>query len=211
MGEDTSKPPVPTERAVQRAILAMAKVCFPDVLIHHSPGGAHLAGNNTSRFKQMGALKGDGMRPGFPDLICVWKGGIAFIEVKRAKLSKTSPEQEQMLSRERPHPHWRLRERLRDLPDNSVDSCVCDPPYHLTSIVKRFGAENAAPAKVGKTGAYARASRASWARRGTAAMSRSSPRHGPKCCACSSLAVISSPSRNAHLSPHGRRDRGCGL
>jgi DNA modification methylase len=52
-----------------------------------------------------------------------------------------------------------MRERLRDLPDASVDSCVCDPPYHLTSIVKRFGATNAAPAKVGKTGAYARASR----------------------------------------------------
>jgi DNA modification methylase len=45
-----------------------------------------------------------------------------------------------------------MRERLRDLPDASVDSCVCDPPYHLTSIVKRFGATNAAPAKVGKTG-----------------------------------------------------------
>jgi DNA modification methylase len=52
-----------------------------------------------------------------------------------------------------------MRERLRDLPDNSVDSCVCDPPYHLTSIVKRFGSKSAAPAKVGKTGAYARASR----------------------------------------------------
>jgi DNA modification methylase len=51
------------------------------------------------------------------------------------------------------------REKLRELPDNSVDSVVCDPPYHLTSIVKRFGAENAAPAKVGKTGAYARASK----------------------------------------------------
>lgn len=51
------------------------------------------------------------------------------------------------------------RERLKDLPDNSVDSAVCDPPYHLTSIVKRFGSENAAPAKVGKTGAYARASK----------------------------------------------------
>lgn len=51
------------------------------------------------------------------------------------------------------------REKLRDLPDNSVDSCVCDPPYHLTSIVKQFGAENAAPAQVGKTGAYARASK----------------------------------------------------
>lgn len=40
----------------------------------------------------------------------------------------------------------------------SVDSCVTDPPYHLTSIVKRFGADNAAPAKSGKTGAYKRAS-----------------------------------------------------
>ncbi len=47
---------------------------------------------------------------------------------------------------------------LKEIPDISIDSCVTDPPYHLTSIVKRFGAENAAPAKVGKTGAYARAS-----------------------------------------------------
>lgn len=27
---------------------------------------------------------------------------------------------------------------MRDIPDNSVDSCVTDPPYHLTSIVKRY-------------------------------------------------------------------------
>jgi site-specific DNA-methyltransferase (adenine-specific) len=33
------------------------------------------------------------------------------------------------------------RERLKDLADNSIDSVVCDPPYHLTSIVKRFGKE----------------------------------------------------------------------
>lgn len=90
---------IPTERQVQRGILAMARVCFPSVLIHHSPGGAHLAGSSTARFKQMGALKGDGMRPGFPDLICLWKGGIGFLEVKRAKLSRVSPEQEQMLAR----------------------------------------------------------------------------------------------------------------
>ena len=38
------------------------------------------------------------------------------------------------------------------------DSVVTDPPYHLTSIVKRFSADNAAPAIAGKTGAYARAS-----------------------------------------------------
>lgn len=37
-------------------------------------------------------------------------------------------------------------ETMKSLPDNSVDSCVCDPPYHLNSIVKRFGADNAAPA-----------------------------------------------------------------
>lgn len=49
-------------------------------------------------------------------------------------------------------------EVLASLPENSVDSVVCDPPYHLTSIVKRFGGANAAPAKEGKTGAYARAS-----------------------------------------------------
>lgn len=51
------------------------------------------------------------------------------------------------------------REWLGQLEPNSIDACVCDPPYHLTSIVKRFGAQNAAPAKVGKTGAYERASR----------------------------------------------------
>jgi DNA modification methylase len=40
------------------------------------------------------------------------------------------------------------REVLATLPEASVDSVVCDPPYHLTSIVKRFGGENAAPVKV---------------------------------------------------------------
>lgn len=44
------------------------------------------------------------------------------------------------------------------LEENSVDSCVCDPPYHLTSIVKRFGANNAAAAKEGADGAFRRAS-----------------------------------------------------
>lgn len=34
---------------------------------------------------------------------------------------------------------------LRTLPDCSIDSCVTDPPYHLVSIVRRFGSENAAP------------------------------------------------------------------
>ena len=48
------------------------------------------------------------------------------------------------------------RDVLAAMPDNSVDSVVCDPPYALVSIIKRFGGANAAPA----TGndAYARAS-----------------------------------------------------
>ena len=50
-------------------------------------------------------------------------------------------------------------EVLKTIPDNSVDSVVTDPPYHLTSIVKRFGKEGSAPAQFGTDGAYARASK----------------------------------------------------
>ena len=56
--------------------------------------------------------------------------------------------------------HADMLEALPQLLADGVrfDSVVCDPPYHLTSIVKRFGGDNAAPAMVGATGAYARAS-----------------------------------------------------
>ena len=50
-------------------------------------------------------------------------------------------------------------EILPTLDADSIDSVVTDPPYHLTSIVKRFGADNAAPAQFGKDGAFARASK----------------------------------------------------
>jgi site-specific DNA-methyltransferase (adenine-specific) len=46
---------------------------------------------------------------------------------------------------------------LRALPDDSIDAVVTDPPYHLTSIVKRFGSQNAAPAKGNE--AFVRASK----------------------------------------------------
>lgn len=36
-------------------------------------------------------------------------------------------------------------ETLKTLESNSIDSCVCDPPYHLQSIQKRFSADDAAP------------------------------------------------------------------
>ena len=47
---------------------------------------------------------------------------------------------------------------IKTLADNSIDAAVTDPPYALVSITKRFGADGAAPAKAGKTGAYKRAS-----------------------------------------------------
>jgi DNA modification methylase len=50
-------------------------------------------------------------------------------------------------------------ESMRNLPENSVDAVVTDPPYELVSITKRFGKQGSAPAKQGTDGAYARASR----------------------------------------------------
>jgi len=51
---------------------------------------------------------------------------------------------------------------LAELPENSIDSCVCDPPYHLTSIVKRFAnatLEHEVFAANNPTPAYGRLSR----------------------------------------------------
>lgn len=55
--------------------------------------------------------------------------------------------------------HADCRAAMALMPDNSVDSVVCDPPYHLTSIVKRFGGANSAPQQFGTDGAFARAAR----------------------------------------------------
>jgi len=50
------------------------------------------------------------------------------------------------------------RNVLACMADDSVDSVVTDPPYHLTSIVKRFG-PGAKAARFGTNGAFSRASR----------------------------------------------------
>ena len=53
-------------------------------------------------------------------------------------------------------------EQMQKLKDEGkqIDSVVTDPPYHLTSIVERFGKEGSAPAKdYGESGAFARTSR----------------------------------------------------
>src|ERR1700720_392529 len=56
--------------------------------------------------------------------------------------------------------HGDCRDVLRGMADNSIDSVVCDPPYALVSIGKRFGKDGASPAKSnGATSVYARASK----------------------------------------------------
>jgi len=42
---------------------------------------------------------------------------------------------------------------------NSIDSIVTDPPYGFTSITKRFGKKNSAPAKFSENGAFVRLSK----------------------------------------------------
>jgi site-specific DNA-methyltransferase (adenine-specific) len=48
---------------------------------------------------------------------------------------------------------------LEVIEPNSIDSIVCDPPYGLTSITKRFGKENSAECKYGKDGSFQRLSK----------------------------------------------------
>lgn len=55
--------------------------------------------------------------------------------------------------------HGDCLEVLAGLPADHFDAIVTDPPYHLTSIVRRFGAEGAAPAQPGTDGLFQRGSR----------------------------------------------------
>jgi site-specific DNA-methyltransferase (adenine-specific) len=54
--------------------------------------------------------------------------------------------------------HADCRAAIKELPDCSIDSVVTDPPYHLTSIVKRFGKDGSAPAQFGTDGRFKRLS-----------------------------------------------------
>jgi hypothetical protein len=85
---------LPTERQVQRSVLDMLRKCYPRVWYTSIPNGAVLAGDRSSRGRQMGAMKGDGLKIGAPDLLLLWAPGKgAFIECKRPKLGKLSEAQ----------------------------------------------------------------------------------------------------------------------
>lgn len=52
--------------------------------------------------------------------------------------------------------HGNMLDMLEVIKENSIDSIVTDPPYGLTSITKRFGKEDSAPAQYGKDGSFSR-------------------------------------------------------
>jgi hypothetical protein len=87
------KPPPPTERQVQRAILQMMGIAFPRCRVWHVPNGAYLGADEQARKRTMGILRGDGLKPGAPDLAIYWNHGHALMEVKRPGMGKLSPEQ----------------------------------------------------------------------------------------------------------------------
>jgi hypothetical protein len=74
----------------------MMGIAFPHVFVAHVPNGAHLAGGKLERVMQMGALKGDGLKNGFPDLVCYWNHGHALMEVKRPKYSPSDVTADQL-------------------------------------------------------------------------------------------------------------------
>lgn len=53
--------------------------------------------------------------------------------------------------------HGDSRDVLKTIEDCSIHACVCDPPYSLVSIQKRFGKTGSVPAK-DRDGLYKRAS-----------------------------------------------------
>jgi hypothetical protein len=72
----------PLEKDIQRSVIAYLHA--RNITTAHVPNGSVLAGGPKERAMQVNALKRNGMRPGFPDLICLASGGrTGFMEVKR--------------------------------------------------------------------------------------------------------------------------------
>ena len=66
------------EARIQRAILEYIWAAYPDVICAAVPNGGFVLDKRVvARLKWLGLL------PGFPDLILIWTGGFALVEVKQ--------------------------------------------------------------------------------------------------------------------------------
>lgn len=85
----TSKAPIPTEAQVQRSIIDALRL--RGIYCAHVPN----AGKRSNRAGKR--LKGEGMRKGFPDLVCYGPGGRhALLEVKRPGYSPSDVSDDQL-------------------------------------------------------------------------------------------------------------------
>lgn len=88
------KPPAPSERCVQRAILTMIAWEFPKTFVTHIPNGG------SRHAIEAANLKRDGVKKGMLDLAAYWPGGHGLLEVKRPGFSPSdvSPEQKALIN-----------------------------------------------------------------------------------------------------------------
>lgn len=95
-GRKRAVPAGMAERPVQRGAIRLLAMQHIEAV--HVPNGTHLAGDKLARIKQMAALRKDGLRPGFPDLILFDRRvvlRVGFIEVKREVGNDLSGDQEE--------------------------------------------------------------------------------------------------------------------
>lgn len=89
-----TKPVTPTELAEQQALRKRLYYSAPSVQVVAIPNAARRTQWEARRAKQ------EGLATGFPDLLCIWPGGgIAFVEMKRAKGGTVSENQREWIER----------------------------------------------------------------------------------------------------------------
>lgn len=71
------KPPQPTELQIQVSFRNRVRIGAPAVSVVAIPNAARRGP------KAVRQARAEGMAAGFPDVMCIWSGGICFIEFKR--------------------------------------------------------------------------------------------------------------------------------
>ncbi|WP_162232714.1 VRR-NUC domain-containing protein [Sphingomonas sanxanigenens] len=89
------KAPGALERPIQRSIIELIETL--GLKVAAVPNASKLAGDAANRAKLIAAMKKDGLRPGFPDLIVMGRkpGQIGVLECKREKDGRLSVEQKE--------------------------------------------------------------------------------------------------------------------
>jgi VRR-NUC domain len=88
----------PTEAMIQLQFRKMVKAQCPSVYVVAVPNAGK---RGPAAVRQ---LQAEGIAPGFPDTICIWRGGIGFIEFKRPG-GKASANQAEWVERLRAADH----------------------------------------------------------------------------------------------------------